>query len=221
MTDRPILFSAPMVRAVLGRLKTQTRRIARPVNGLTIEKLRQEGDAETSGIVTHHRATREHIQDPKQQVGDTLWVREAHAFVGGEDPALIFYRANGYERECARHGLSLPYPDEKNVTWRPSIHMPRVASRISLRVTDVKVQRLRDISVSDAQAEGISSWPRDPQHPSWSWGSPHSGSSFHDDPISAFTALWNSLNEARGYGWNANPWVVATSFEIQGACDED
>ncbi len=151
MAERPILFSAPMIRAVLLGTKTQTRRT-----------LRVQPPAGTFQVSTwHHPDPRPHFfswqELPHQTAmiaddwaypclygatGDRLWVREAF----NDDRAEIIYRADG--------GLPGDWCDAGS-RWRPSIHMPRAASRITLEVTEVRVERLQDISEADAIAEGI------------------------------------------------------------------
>lgn len=113
--------------------------------------------------------------------GDTLWVRETFAVncVGGQD--FLFYRADSY-------------PDGDGAPWKPSIFMPRKYSRITLRITDVRVERLQDISEDDAIAEGIEP---DPHVSTWL----------------KFALLWNRINEERGFGWDTNPWVWVVRFE--------
>ena len=140
MTDRPILFSAPLIRAILrevsapGTGKTQTRRVLKPRPRRTIFF-----DAKTAGL--------EQFREPAYRAGDRLWVREAIS----------------YDRlDVDRDGILPPWywadgnPDAGDWTRpKPSIHMPRWASRLTLIVTDVRVQRLQDISEDDARAEGI------------------------------------------------------------------
>ncbi|WP_103173731.1 hypothetical protein [Paracoccus sp. SY] len=199
MADRPILFSGPMVRAILDGRKTQTRRVLKPVRGLTLGDLQDEGEREGNTI----HCARHQVQEPSFAPGDRLWVRETFSY------------------ECLdvdRDGILPPWywadgnPSSGDFTRpKPSIHMPRWASRLTLIVTDVRVQRLQDISEADAVAEGIYEWePRDAdgmRH----FGLPELGVSC---PTAArgFMWLWDSLNEARGFGWNANPWVVAVTF---------
>jgi hypothetical protein len=160
MTDRPILFSGPMVRALLEGRKTQTRRVHKAPTGL--EHL--------AGSVL-----------PRFEVGDRLWTRETWA-----------PKTNGF-----LYGADwLPSAYDGLKPWRPSIFMPRRASRLTLTVTDVRVQRVQDISATDAEEEGV----RCDMSPR----------TFVDH----FHRLWDSLNASRGYGWEANPWVVALTFTV-------
>lgn len=198
MTDRPIIFSAPMVQALLDGRKSQTRRLLRVATPFDPD---DEIDAPVcSGFI-----------EPQYRRGDRLYVREAHALVGSVDPGWLLYRADGYESECKRHGFDIPYPPESKVRWRPSIHMPRWASRLTLIVTDVRVQRLQDISADDAVAEGIEALGE---------GGPNRFSlevsnGWTNDPnaVPLFRTLWNSLHGPDA--WTANPWVAAVSFDVR------
>ena len=212
MTDRPILFSAPMIRAILrevsapGTGKTQTRRLMKlPTKGIYEHPKMGGWAASTVGgkgcyldpamtipaperACIWHQTTGTTILPPYAS-GDRLWVREAIS----------------YDRlDVDRDGILPPWywadgnPDAGDWTRpKPSIHMPRWASRLTLHVTDVRVQRLQDISEDDAQAEGC----------------PCQG----DDDLCGMEAagwfrdLWDSLNAERA-PWAGNPWVVAVTF---------
>lgn len=217
MTDRPILFSAPMVRAILreiekpGTGKTQTRRIIKPVKmsgGFTGAMYPHYINGQLAGSTsdpTFNDLTSENGGNPLYSgvtpycPGDRLWVRESLERANGE--------AVGYPAD----GTWLP-----NTPWEwqrnrlPSIHMPRRLSRITLIVAGVRVERLQDISRDDAIAEGLS-LVSDNIEQFWRWPEPH-----HEQlwlsPVAAYQALWDRLNAARGYGWEANPWVVAVTF---------
>jgi hypothetical protein len=117
--------------------------------------------------------------------GDRLWVRETFAQGVEGCPGGISYRADHADPK----GDGPAHP----VKWRPSIFMPRAASRILLEITDVRVQRLQEISTRDIWAEGIAASP-------------------DVDPVHEWRDLWDSLNAARGFGWAANPWVWAITF---------
>lgn len=149
MKERPILFSAPMVRAILEGRKTKTRRVVKP------QPIERGGDSLSISYAAgkmNHMGPRDFMLEklaqygcPYGQPGESLWVREAFATVGNVDPQWLLYRASGYESECARHGFDNP-PPESEIRWKPSIHMPRWASRITLEITGVRVERLHDIS---------------------------------------------------------------------------
>jgi len=159
MTERPIMFKGPMVRAILDGTKTQTRRLS----------LRGECGP-----------------------GTILWVRETFC-----------------EQGCGRflYRASVENPEWKMRRWKPSIFMPRMASRIELEVTLVCCQLLQDISEEDAEAEGAMTW--------WNGLSQEEQFGMYDGgrgPIAAFRMLWDSINAKRGVGWDTNPWVWAVSF---------
>jgi hypothetical protein len=212
MTDRPIIFSAPMVRALLDGRKTQTRRIIKH-NRRMPNYFGPKGDErdpsnwgwETdwpeSILLAKERPTDRDIAyldlATTYQPGDRLWVRENHALVGGGDPGIPIYAANWREDARARGFDNIP---EKAPRWTPSIHMPRWASRLTLIVEAVKVERLNDISEADAQAEGVEPIMEAP-------GVPRA-----DKHIIAFMQLWERLH---GDGaWRSNPWVVAVTFRV-------
>ena len=234
MRERPILFSAPMVRSILEGRKTQTRRIVRPQPYFAPMREHWQwdgahGHASWSGDRPQAAALlglREHC--PYGRPGDRLWVREtwapAHPDYHTEAEGLrlgdrpvhpdgrwCWYRATDGEVESG--------DDEDNlVRWRPSIHMPRWASRITLEVTGVRVERLQEISDEDARAEGIKP-VRLPMAGAFGttvyaaeWPAPVSG----DTARAAFRALWESINGAES--WDANPWVWVVEFRRVEPC---
>lgn len=227
MTDRPILFSGPMVRALIEGRKTQTRRVLKPQPvALETRPLGFVGNpAKFAFTLCHEGGANETLYVPvAYTIGDRLYVREAWGV--GTRPCPIEgwrdgveYRAeeaylDNEDDELTLHAVTTPegvhLEDYASDGWRPSIHMPRWASRLTLTVTDVRVQRVQDISNADALAEGIE-WPiadcAEAGEPSGS-------------PILVFEELWDSLNAKRGFGWDANPWVVAITFEVvQGNID--
>jgi hypothetical protein len=145
----------------------------------------------------------------KCQVGDRLWVRETHAYVGTVDPGWLLYRAT-YDADCARHGFDQPCPPESDVRWTPSILMRRTASRLTLLVSDVRVQRLQAISDHDAMAEGIERA-----------GLPLSGWRDYQGRYTcalsgreSFASLWDSLHDKPGERWQDNPELVALTFTV-------
>jgi hypothetical protein len=200
MREHPIIFSAPMVRAILEGRKTQTRRVVKPQpnsgpNGSMVDLMGGEWGLLDGDLSGNWRC-------PYGQPGDRLWCRETWAETDRTDGVpVVTYAAGGCIAVGRKHGCAddylihdyalteTPEPDR----WRPSIHMPRWASRITLEITDVRVQRVQDISATDAWAEGI----------------PHSPDV---NPMHEFEELWDSINESRGFGWNANPYVWALTF---------
>lgn len=197
--EKPILFSAPMVRAILDGRKTQTRRVLSRLSGLGAVTC-FEG-SETTGYDWALRDKRDMWNEfrndelmsrcPHGTSGDRLWVRETWGLhdtqpSDGPENATVYYRATDGDSHELRHQL-----------WRPSIFMPRWASRITLEITDVRVQRVQEITEEDAIAEG----------------SQCSGVPASLTNRGAFAKLWDKINAKRGYGWDANPWVWAISFK--------
>lgn len=206
MTDHPILFSAPMVRAILDGRKTTTRRVLKPQ---PIGHTAWQDDDTGRWWVSGHGEVGDTLLSLRWRAGDRLWVREAHALVGTTDPGFLLYRASGYEAECDRHGFDKPYPPESVVRWRPSIHMPRWASRITLAVEAVRVERLHAITEEDARAEGVLYVPGHGDitraelmcDPGWS-------NFLHCRE--GFQLLWDTIHGPDA--WGANPWVSVTTF---------
>jgi hypothetical protein len=189
-----------MVRAILDNRKSMTRRVLKPKKGATISDCVSTG--KTVGIASVLELPREMLADPKYKVGDLLWVREAWRTVIGVDdlpprdlvPGLlpVSYEADG--------------KDAQNGKLRPGMFMPRWMSRITLRVTDVKVERLQDISEADARAEGAEHLPAETGTYDAN-GYPIERGSYRY----GFYQIWTSIN---GLGsWESNPWVAAYSFE--------
>ena len=187
--ERPILFSAPMVRALLDGSKTQTRRV---VKGSTDawDSFQVEEDitgrefffvcGEPEAGPRKLRPIITSLICPYGQPGDRLWVKETHSFVpDADEPAgcsAVLYAADG----------------ERYGKLRPGIHMTRWASRILLEIVSVRVERLQDISDQDAMAEGVDAA---------AYGKSHRY---------GFSRLWESIN---GVGsWDANPWVWVVEF---------
>jgi hypothetical protein len=199
MSEKPILFNGEMVRAIREGRKTQTRRPVKPQpdpDGLA--KLIHGPWVDTSG---------KHYQCPFGPVGTRLWVRETFKRIGVDcEPLvatgsqLVQYRADGAERD-----MPLPRAEifARNI-WVPSIHMPRWASRITLEVKRVWVERVQDISAGDAKSEGdIERSGRLEYH--------NHGAECHKR---WFRWLWDSIYAAKGFGWEENPLVWACEFEV-------
>lgn len=216
MADLPIIFSAPMVQALLDGRKSQTRREIkpRPIHPECRKALfsrRPDGSGGQwawwfLGALLPFAEIR-----LRYAVGDRLYVREAHALV----PASAYRMSEGVEQaiDPSEAGRACVYRagfDRSNggIRWRSPIHMPRWASRLTLTVTDVRVERLQEISEADAQAEGFPiSWdgkpydPPSPQEDSWQgYGR------------ASMSLYWNSLHGPDA--WAANPWVAAISFTV-------
>lgn len=214
MKERPILFSAPMVRAILAGAKTQTRRL-----------VKLPSDVEPSGVVVDPGGTalygpgpyikaypaggdavmHPRIRCPYGYPGDRLWVKEGYALSKRWDrnaPATV----PTVERDIPvwyRADVDVDVDEESWINrgrWRSSLHMPRWVSRITLEVTEVRVERLQDITEEDARAEGVTTFPRDPEGDCWTDGTHRA----------AFEYLWGQINGFES--WLANPWVWVVSF---------
>lgn len=192
MKQRPILFNASMVRALLDGTKTQTRRVVKPQP----DCIKAGKPYTTAGLPSTP------IACPYGQVGDQLWVRETWycddfrvqrgPYLKPDDFDVVESRENG----CLvfRADGSSPYEAEQP-KWKPAIHMPRWASRITLEITSVRVERLNDISRGDCMAEGC----------------PFPNIAKETDPKQWYRELWKSINGAGS--WDLNPWVWVIEFK--------
>lgn len=214
MKERPILFSGPMVRAILEGRKTQTRRVVEPQpgNGWKFEEPPVLGRITSPhpkkgkfGVFIHRKTNyvfpeSDLIVCHYGQPGDRLWVRETWSkALHGCGVELLERWEPGREGPFGVGAIyaATPHPDYKPDKWRPSIHMPRWASRITLEVTGVRVERLQEISEQDAEAEGA----------------------HYEFKIArrGFEAIWNSISGPES--WDANPWVWVVEFrKIMTAC---
>lgn len=206
MNSTPILFNSDMVRAILSGTKTQTRRAIKPkkhgvivgsgcVNGIAIERI---NEYEFSTVLC-----------PFGTVSDQLWVREtcsAHERVSDHLDGVLYNADNEWipienTQAAADQWVSLNYYRGKRGALVPSIHMPKWASRITLQITNVRIERLNDISESEAQDEGAQR------------GCYHLYSGTEPESYrQAFASLWERVNGAGS--WNINPWVWVIEFEV-------
>ena len=206
MKERPILFSAPMVRAILGGHKTMTRRVAIPRHDDRTPCEHWDGGyCEQEAIMSRHC---EHGSEgrpcPYGCPGDRLLVKETwkphcEGPISDEFPlgTCVKYRADGAmvkPTAWTNEQGAWCEAQEESEQWRSPLHMPRWASRITLEVTGVRVERVQDISESDARCEGIDAYVKD------------------GFARAEFVCLWNSINEKRGFGWDVNPWVWVIEF---------
>lgn len=247
--ERPILFNADMVRALLDGRKTQTRRImkSQPTEGSGLievgtfapividRKGEQQPGPDTFGAFSEDGEWG--LKCPYGQPGDQLWVREAHALlprtayrasVGTGTIEQVEHPTDGYTAAVFREGFDRSGAPK----WRPSIHMPRWASRITLEIASIRVERLKAISEENAKAEGVrftdfgtftpkgaasldmgeTYHPFKPaQHLGYHVGDVSSPSECHGSARGAFAGLWAAINGADS--WNANPWVWVVEFK--------
>lgn len=252
MAEKPILFSTPMVQAILDGRKTMTRRVCKDIAGYDFKwgldrepyignyKVFTKTEPGKWDWVTLENQwlydlqtavddSRTHLLKCPYKPGDRLWVRETWRIGAWDENSgciAVDYKADGYARrewldiddperferywtqsthDAEKAGLKVDSdgqyhwePGKAPTRWRPSIFMPKEAARIWLDVTDVRVERLSEITEEDAIAEGIRIGI---------------GGMPYFSCREAFAALWNSLNAKRGFGWEQNPWVWVISFE--------
>lgn len=228
VAEKPIIFSAPMVQALFAGRKTQTRRVIKPRFGDSVFELYNDVLCETEpptppvdlGNGTTRHKVRQFVKcKPKYNVGDILWVRETWCT---DRTFSYLYRAdaeifpNGDAYIAIKHEVDgNPYVAHINIdsgAWKPSIHMPREAARLFLRVIDVRVERVQEITEADAIAEGCAGVECD--HLGCYACESCMNTGWLEPPQVGFSELWNNLNAKRGYGWDANPWVWVYSFEL-------
>lgn len=198
MNERPILFSGEMVRAILDGRKRQTRRVVKLLDG-------EHGVSwvSTDGGPQEDWLPRDEYGDdidreltcPYGKPGDRLWVKESWAVAHTGDP----YRPSELPK-----GLHIYYEADESLGGlmkRSPLFMPRAASRITLEITDVRVERVQEITEYDAICEGIP-----PAEKEWCGADSH-------DPVQVFCELWDSINGKRGYTWESNPYVWVITFE--------
>lgn len=237
MKERPILFSAPMIRAILSGTKTQTRRVVKPQPPMYFDR-HCWFDAPVYGWTREPEpATDWHkVKCPYGKLGDRLWVRETFSTSG-----LTKYHETGKKNDhggpgdpCCAFAATGTYkcgkriPDAALATgshkWKPSIFMPRWASRITLEITEVRVQRLVEISFEDCLCEGVvgtQQW-KDVTVDEIRSGSSSISPEDVDAAIdagwnayarSAYQRLWDSINGKKA-PWDSNPWIWALTFKL-------
>lgn len=232
MAIKPILFNTEMVRAILDGLKTCTRRICKDANEYTVPDM-EFYNADKRTYAVHNFADKKHTEQLSIAErtchicpGDVLYIRETWT----EECGKYYYRADydsdyldpcenlsgGYPASCRNHpGCDGCMATSTRIHWHPSIHMPKEAARIWLKVTDVRVERLQEITPKDAENEGV-------------------GNLFYEDigyseknyvtevdpeygiTKEQFAWLWESTikkSDIDRYGWDANPWVWVIEFE--------
>ncbi len=204
--ERPILFSGPMVRALLEGRKTQTRRVMKPQPICENGSTRWESPRYDNGVGVHyfHTVGLGGVMKPWLDAcpygspGERLWVRESFSNPHGVDQVGPFwYWADG----------NPDYGDWSRP--KPSIFMPRWACRIELELTKVRVERLQEISVDDVLAEGL------PTHVHLLTWKKSRREAWRSDLPPLYRELWDKLNAKRGFGWKKNPWVWVLEFRVR------
>jgi hypothetical protein len=211
LTERPILFAGPLVRAILSGQKTQTRRLVKPqpesVWGRGVALPGNPLAVRSDAYHVHARVAGEdrYLYCPYGAPGDRLWVRETFAWLTGAGRRIVF-RADADPPRDRFSGAPI-----EDMTWASPFYMRRADSRITLEVTDVRAQRLQEISEEDAKAEGVESWDslsREQVIPGPGFDGALYRDNLHRLP---FSDLWDSINAKRA-PWDSNPWVWAVSF---------
>jgi hypothetical protein len=224
VSDKPILFSSPMIKALISGRKFQTRRIitrlGRPFGAIT-----EFGPSTTRGYDWHFRDRRGRWNDVLHDrllgalpyaVGDRIWVREAIQFYNDTFNTKHHYAADD---------APLRWSNREQAAWlcsykrdkAPGIHMPRWASRLTLTVTDVRVQRLQEISEEDAIAEGVCQFVEENDKVPWSGLSDTDRQGIvrvtYGSAVKAYSHLWETINGADS--WALNPFVTAYAFTVE------
>lgn len=212
--ERPILFSGPMVRAILDGRKTMTRRIIKPQpERMPVQCMYSKTGWAQEGTLNKYGnkgcSCHAEVRFPGWWPGTRLWVREtwrAHddaetiaVNYAADDSVIYFGPHAGINAKRFSHLLSWQ--------WKPSIHMPRWASRLTLEITSVRVERLQDISEEDAKAEGVEKFKH-----GWKNYIDHESPMPQASAADSFCALWESINGRDS--WSANPWVWVLTFRV-------
>ncbi|MBJ2270707.1 hypothetical protein JFT60_25345 [Pseudomonas sp. MF6772] len=208
--ERPILFSAPMVRAILEGRKTVTRRATKVQPHIDASGNFCVGSS-NYGQDGYGKPVTKHFVNgccPYGKPGDRLWVRETFIDLRGTgverrpDPDGPLQRY-AYAADCRPGSHSDEARKDFGLKYKPSIHMPRAACRILLEITGVRVERLQDITYEQAAAEGVH------RGPLREWCASDEGGACHKYPVPAFRDLWQSV----GGNWDASPWVWVVEFK--------
>lgn len=186
--EKPILFSTPMIRAILDGRKSQTRRIVKP---------QPESVDHVNHKIIPYNGSAEFLMKnticPYGKIGDVLWVRETFHLV---PPNMVFYKADPENKATGK--------------WKPSIFMPKEACRIRLEITNISVERVQDISKDDAIAEGIELYEGESNYKNYLHGDGRNYGYVKEAKISYMT-LWESINGKDS--WDINPWVWVIEFK--------
>ena len=190
---KPIIFNTEMVKAILEGRKTQTRRVIKPqpkeyLSGIKIPCVEWIWRQIPLRWRKRNKTPQEALLCcPHGRAGDRLWVRETWCHFPDNAPdglgENIYYRADQRNEKLIKDTMK-----NNNIKWKPSIFMPRTASRITLEITNIRVERVQDITNLDTQREG---------------------------QLGKFRTVWNSINKKRGYKWDINPWVWVIKFEVE------
>lgn len=230
----PILFNTEMVQAIINGKKSVTRRICKDANEYSVPDM-DFLDVEKRTYAVHCYSDVEHTYNNKLSLaehtcpicpGDILYVRETWAFIPcidcmcddegnclcNKDP-VTYEDKYSVSQGCFVYRADCTEEDKGCLVWRPSIHMPKQAARIWLKVTDVQVERLQDITEQQTETEGIY-WYDCPA--GYTWKPEPDMYNCYTNPVAAMAALWNRTllkDQKELYGWDVNPWVWVIEFE--------
>lgn len=202
--ERPILFSGEMIRAILSGSKTQTRRVVKPRSSATIVGRNDAGQLDNTVPREQPDWVYTTAKCPYGVPGDKLYVRETWGIFtrfNSEKLMCVWYKASGLNSPVTNVPLERRFPEiDDGLKWHPSIFMPKKYARLWLEITEVRVQRLYEITEADAKAEG--------------WPEPSAGlvGVRKAVPVLWFCDLWDSINAKRGYSWESNPFVWCLTF---------
>ncbi len=218
MKEHPIIFSADMVKAILEDRKTQTRRVIKPQPPEDAAKVfywwhgsMPKEQCASSGCYYWYPRGLASIDCPYGEPGDRLWVKETFQIVMpwgsvddewiGDDIMEVDGPLGSVKPEQIGYWWNIVYKAQDDICswWRPSIFMPRWASRITLEIVNIRVQRIQEINGDECMLEGIQV----------KWSDPNNNM----QEKMAFKALWDSINSKRGYGWDVNPWAWVIEFK--------
>lgn len=233
--EHPILFSGEMVRAILDGRKTQTRRVVRlrlnkkqkeqgfpeqPLDILPMPNPRKPSGKEWVALMRRDPEPAGCVVTYPSLAGDRLWVRESW---NAGKPATPSGTGIMLPEPKPQPGMKVIYRATSNYgddepPWRPSIHMPRWASRLTLEVLSVRVERIQEISIHDAISEGAIGSSYIPNTPDYQKAFDEAVRTnrkppLGENPKQRFARLWDSINSKRGYGWDSNPWVWVIEFK--------
>jgi len=207
MKETGIIMSGNHPKLILDKLKTMTRRTygLEKVNDMPYlwEKPFYSEEYQRWGFWQKNTGDVIYLKCPYGQVGDKLWIRETFDYIFGDEGDYLIYKADKESEDWFKQRKT----EGSKITWKPSIFMPRWASRITLEITGVRVERVQGISVEDCISEG------------YPFGVIPEGLNQTQIAIARvsrrgwFQTLWDSLNAKRGYGWDFNPWVWPISFK--------
>jgi hypothetical protein len=241
MKERPIIMGAESVRAILEGRKTQTRRVIDPhkynIGGWDMPRTKEDIEA---GYPVAENADGDFVSVvdwcPYGRVGDRLWVRETVFFETFHQQSDEELERDGFNPNIGVWVYRADNHDYPTITanWTSPMFMPRIASRITLEITDIRVERVQDISEEDALAEGVIS---DDEYAYWAgednlfpcprcegyqvhnafghdYGITEVDCTYCDTQKKRYRIVWDSLNAKRGYPWESNPWVWVVSFKV-------